>query len=198
MITQLSFGQTFEGEIVYQNVYKSKIPNLSDEKFTTLMGSTQDYFIKEAEYRSNANGTLLQWQIYVPADNRLYTKMSNSESALWNDAAINPDSINSVALNRKTVEILGYPCDELVLNCKTGIQKYYFNSKLSIDSKKYVNHKFGNWYTYVSNANAVPLKFEIDNAQFTLTATAIEVKPMKLDDRMFQLPNGIGTSKAPD
>jgi len=56
-----SFGQSFEGKIVYQNAYKSKIPNVTDEQFTTMMGSTQEYFIKNGDYRSVANGSLFQW-----------------------------------------------------------------------------------------------------------------------------------------
>ncbi|MEI9910986.1 MAG: hypothetical protein WDO71_15730 [Bacteroidota bacterium] len=47
-----SFGQTFEGKIVYTNSYKSKMPNVTDEQFTTMMGSSQEYFIKNGDYKS--------------------------------------------------------------------------------------------------------------------------------------------------
>lgn len=56
-----SFGQTFEGKIVYKNSYKSKMPNMTDEQFTTMMGSTQEYFIKNGDYKSVANGSFFQW-----------------------------------------------------------------------------------------------------------------------------------------
>ena len=197
VITIVSYGQSFEGEIIYQNVYKSKIPNLTDEKFTSLMGSKQDYFVKGGEYKSVSNGDLLQWQIYIPAENKMYTKMSNNEAALWTDAGTNPDSVIGMVLNKKVMDILGYSCDELILNCKSGTQKYYFNSKLSLDSKLYEKHKYGNWSAFVSRSNAMPLKIELDNAQFTLTSTAVEVKPMKLEDSIFQLPSGMKTDKSP-
>jgi hypothetical protein len=191
------FSQYFEGEIVYRNSYKSKISGLSDEKFTSLMGSNQEYFIKGAEYRSNTNGDLLQWQIYVPSENKMYTKMANNEAALWNDTGNNQDSVISIEMNKKVITILGYTCDELILICKSGTQKYYFNSKLAIDSKKFVNHKFGNWYTFVSNSNALPLKIDIENKQFNMNSTAVEVKPMRLEDSMFQLPQGIKSVQGP-
>lgn len=196
-ITITSYAQKFEGEIIYQNTYKSKIPSLTDEKFVSLMGSTQNYFIKGDKYKSISNGTLLKWQIYIPTDNKMYTKMSNNESALWTDAGTNSDSVIDVILNKNVIDILGYKCDELILNCTSGTQKYYFNVNLSIDSKLYVNHKYGNWYSFVSKSNAVPLKMEIDNAQFTMTSTAVEVKPQKLDNSVFQLPQGIAIAKSP-
>ncbi len=196
-VTLTSYAQPFEGEIIYQNTYKSKISGLTDEKFTSLMGPTQDYFIKGDKYKSVTNGTLLQWQIYVPSENKMYTKMSNNEAALWADAGINPDSVISETLNKNAMDILGYKCDELVLNCKSGTQKYYFNSKLGIDSKLFTKHIFGNWHYYVSISNAVPLKMEIDNAQFTLTCLAVEVKPRKLETSDFQLPPGSKTEKSP-
>jgi hypothetical protein len=123
--------------------------------------------------------------------------MSNNDAALWIDAGINPDSVISEVLNKGVIDILGYKCDELILNCKSGTQKYYFNSKLAIDSKLFVNHKYGNWYSFISKSNAVPLKMEIDNAQFTATFTATEVKPEKLEASLFQLPAGIALAKSP-
>jgi hypothetical protein len=189
-------AQNFEGEIIYQNVYQSKMAGLTDDKFTAFMGTEQDYFIKGASYKSVINGTLAQWQLYVPGENKLYTKMSNSDSAFWDDAAINPDSVFSFSLNKAVANILGYTCDELILICKSGTQKYYFSTKLGIDPVNYVKHKYGNWYDYVLNSKSVPLKMEIDNAQFIMISVAVEIKPSKLDNSIFQLPPGMQTAKS--
>ena len=94
-------------------------------------------------------------------------------------------------------EVLGYKCDEVILTCKSGVQKYYFNSKLSVDTKLFVNHKFGNWFDYLSKSNSLPLKSVIETAQFTIESIATEVKPMKLDTKTFELPAGIKTDKSP-
>ena len=189
-------AQNFEGEIIYQNVYQSKMAGLTDEKFTAFMGTEQDYFIKGARYKSVVNGTLAQWQLYVPEENKLYTKMSNSDSAFWDDAATNPDSVISFSINKAVIKILGYTCDELILNCKSGTQKYYFNTGLGIDPAKYVKHKYGNWYDYVLHSKSVPLKMVMDNAQFVMTSIATEIKPSKLENNIFQLPPGIQTGKS--
>lgn len=192
-----SFGQTFEGKIVYKNSYKSKMPNVTGEQFTTMMGSVQEYYIKKGDYKSIINGSFFQWQLYANKDNKLYIKMGNSDTLLWNDGATNPDEILKAEVNKGVTDILGYKCDELILTCKSGIQKYYFNTKLSVDTKLFVNHKFGNWYDFLSKSNSLPLKCIVDNAQFTLESVATEVKQMKLDNTFFELPANAKTTKSP-
>jgi hypothetical protein len=192
-----SYGQSFEGKIVYKNAYKSKMPNATDEQFTSMLGSTQEYFIKNGDYKSVTNGSFFQWQLYVNKENKLYNKMANSETLLWNDGGTNPDTVLEAKVNKTVTEILGYKCYELILTCRSGVQKIYFNSKLAVDPKIFESHKFGNWYEYVSRTNALPLKFVIENAQFILESTATEVKPMKLESALFQLPTDAKTMKSP-
>jgi hypothetical protein len=191
------FGQNFQGRIVYQNTYVSKLPNVTSEQFTSMMGSTQTYIIKGGDYKSSANGTFFQWQLYINKDNKLFNKMSNSETVLWNDGATNPDEVLKVEVNKNVTEVLGYKCDEVVLTCKSGTQKYYFNSKLGVDISLFTGHLYGNWYDYLKVAKALSLRSVIDNAQFTLTCLATEVTELKLDDKEFQLPENVKTAKSP-
>jgi hypothetical protein len=193
----VSVGQTFEGKITYETTYKSKIPTVTDALFTEMMGKSQEYNLKDGNYRTTSNGTFLQWQLYVNKDNKLYTKFSNSPSILWNDGAVNPDSVLKSELNKGVIDILGYKCDELILICKSGVQKYYFNSKLKIDPKLFENHKFGNWYKYVSQSQAVPLKMILDNAQFSVIIAATAIESQKIDDQLFALPADAKLEKSP-
>lgn len=191
------YGQTFEGKITYQNTFKSKLPNVTDQQFTSMMGSTQDYIIKGGNYKSSANGTMFLWQLYINSDNKLYSKMSNSETILWNDGSVNTDSVLKVELNKQATDILGYKCDELILTCKSGVQKYYFNSKIGVDISLYNKHLYGNWFDYLKLAKALPLKSVIETQQFTLTSIATEVKEMKIDEKELQLPANAKTAKSP-
>ncbi len=197
LISICSFAQNFEGKIVYTNSVKSKIPNVTDEQFATMMGTTQEYFIKAGDYKSISNGSLFQYQLYINKDNKLYSKMSNSEALLWNDGSENKDEIIKSELNKGVIEILGYNCDELILTCKSGIQKYYFNSKIAVDTKSFTNHKYGNWYEFLLKSNSLPLKIVIDNPQFTLESIATEVKAMKLENTFFDLPENAQLTKSP-
>jgi hypothetical protein len=161
-----------------------------------MLGNTQNYLVKGGDYKSIANGKLMQWQLYINKDNKLYNKMANSDIVYWNDASIQGDEVIKIEINKNVVEILGYKCDEIVLTCKSGIQKYYFNSKISIDPKVFINHKFGNWYDYLSKSNALPLKMILENPQFTTISIATEIKPMKLEVNTFELPAGVKTEKS--
>jgi hypothetical protein len=197
VFASLCFAQNFEGKIIYDSKYKSKLPAVTDEQFSAMLGTKQEYFIKDGDYRSVTNGTFLQWQIYINKDNKLYNKMSNSEAILWNDGGVNPDEVKSVEINKGVIEILGRKCDELILTCKSGIQKYYFSKDLKVDPKFFEKHKFGNWSEYIMRANSLPLKIIIDSPQFALESTATEVQAMTLDSKLFQLPAGSKTEKSP-
>ena len=192
-----SIAQNFEGKIVYKNSYKSKMPAVTDEQFASMLGTTQTYFIKGGDYKSEINGTAVQWQLYINKDNKLYTKTANSETLLWNDGAMNPDTVLKAELTKGVADIAGYKCDELVLTCQSGVQKYYFNMSLGVDPAVFVNHKFGNWYEVVSRTKSVPLKIVIDNAQFAMENVATEVTPVVLDKTMFDLPADAKVMKSP-
>lgn len=169
---------------------------MSSEQFTVMMGNNQEYLTKNGNYKSITNGKFLQWQLYSKTDRKLYTKMANSEIIFWNDVSINADEVVKIEINKAVTKVLGYTCDEVVLTCKSGIQKYYFNAAFGVDISLFEEHLYGNWYNYLKEAKAFPLKSIIENAQFTLVSTATEIKEMKLDDKEFQLPENSKTEKS--
>lgn len=190
------FGQYFEGKIVYKNSYISKNPKVKDDQWISMMGSNQEFFIKSDNYKSISNGTLIQWQLYISKENKIYNKLSNSLDVTWIDASVQGDEILNIEVNKDVIEILGYKCNEVILTCKSGVQKHYYNAKLVVDYKLFANHKFGNWYDFLLKSKSLPLKSIIETAQFTMISIATEVKPMVLDNTIFNLPAGIKTSKS--
>jgi hypothetical protein len=190
-------SQPFEGKIIYKASYKSNSLEVSSEQWAEMMGTRQEYFIKGGNYKSTFDGTFLQWQLYINKDNKSYGKMANAAEVVWSDAGVNTDSVLSVQLNKNVDTVLGYPCDEVILTCKSGVQKYYFNSTLKVDAAIYEKHIYGNWYAYLKEAQAVPLKIVISNEEFTMESTAVEVKAMALSDSDFELPANVITIKNP-
>lgn len=197
LISSYSLAQDFEGKVVFQNTYTSKISNFTSEQFTSMMGSVQEYLTKEGNYKSLSNGTLFQWQIYINKDNKLYTKMANSPAVLWNDGAVNANEVIKSEINKNAITTLGYSCDELILTTKTGVEKYYFSSKLKVNPKLFENHKYGNWSEVILKTNALPIKMIIDNPQFSMECTATTITPLKLDNKEFELPAGSKLEKSP-
>ncbi len=192
-----AFGQDFEGKVIYKNEYTSKIANVTNEQFSSMMGTTQEYLIKGGDYKSSTNGTLFQWQLYINKDNKLYTKMATSPSVLWNDGSVNDDEVVKTEINKGVIEILGFLCDELILTCKSGIQKYYFSSEPKVDPKLFNNHKFGNWSEVMAKTNSLPLKMIIETPQFALECLATEIVPIKLTQKTFELPADSKLEKSP-
>ena len=190
-------AQFFEGKVTSTLVYTSRTAGVTSAQFTSLMGDTQEYYIKGSHYKSVFNGKLMQWAIYVPSELKLYSKMANSETLLWNDVTQQADEVLTAELNKGKETILGYLCDELILTCKSGVQKYYFHSALGIDPNLYTKHAYGNWFEYLSRAKALPLKSIIETPQFVLESVATSLTPMKLDDAIFLLPPGAKTMKSP-
>jgi len=197
LLSSSAFAQNFEGKIVYKNSFKSNMPNVSDAQFTSMMGSEQTYLFKKGNYKSLMNGSMMQWQLYRKADKKLYTKMTTSPTVYWNDASVNLEEIQKAEVNKGVITILGYTCDELILTCKSGVQKYYYNSKLKVNPKLVADHKFGNWAEVTSRIKSLPLKTVIENPQFILESTAIEVERMKVDPKEFELPEGVRLEKSP-
>lgn len=189
-------AQGFEGKIAYQNAYTSKIPNATSEQFTAMMGSTQEYFIKGDSYKSVMNGSYSQWQLYVPSENRLYSKLAVSDTLMWSDGNSNPDESVKYEIQKSEVEILGYKCDALVVQTKTGKTTYYFSKKIKVDPKLYENHQYGNWALVIGQIKSLPLKIEMETPQFTLVSEAIEVQEMELEDSFFDLPE-VPAKKSP-
>lgn len=196
IITLPVIAQSFEGKIAYTNSYKSKKWAMSDEKLNTLMGTKQEFYVKGGDYKSITNGTF-QWTHYINKENKIYVKILDNETIYWNDALKQDDKILKIEVNKNVIEILGYTCDEVIITTDSGTLKYYFNSVAAVDSKLFVNHKFGDWFDYLNVANAWPLKIVIDNDKFSLVSIATEIKEMKLDSKAFLLPANCITKKNP-
>lgn len=190
-------AQTFEGKIIYKNAYKSKVSNVSDEQFNSMMGTTQEYFIKGGNYKTAMGGSMFQWQLYRNSENKLYMKMSNAPAVFWKDGSENPDEVQKAEVNKGVTTIQGHLCDELILTCKSGVQKYYFSPKLKVDASLYSEHKFGNFSEYISRTKSLPLKIVVETPQFTMESTATEIIPMKLSDAEFELPPDAPLQKSP-
>ena len=183
-------AQNFEGIVTYKNLYKSKIPDLTDQQLTQALGSMQQYLIKEGNYKTKSNGTLLRWQIYKESDTKLYTKMSNAQELTVTDVTNLKDSVISIKLNKGAYNYLGTVCDELVIVSKEGVQKLYFNSTiLKVDAEKFKGFKFNNWYTYLTYANALPVRILIDNDKFTLDDVRSSLESIKEQVSAFPVPN---------
>lgn len=188
-VCHLIYPNSFEGKIKYQNTYKSKVPNVTSEQFDEMMGTVQEYFIKGDKYKSIGNGSFSQWQLYIPLENRLYSKLAISDTIYWVDGKSNPDEVVSFELQKGKENILGFMCDALVLQTNTGQTTYYFSEKVKTNSELFKDHLYGNWAFMTKQTGSLPLKTVMETPQFTLVSIAKEINEMKIEDNFFDLPN---------
>lgn len=188
-----SLGQNFEGKIIYSNTCISNIPEITSESLSSLMGSKQEYIIKEGNYKSITNGTFFDWQLYINTSGKFYTKATSSDTTYCVDdkKQAKEDEVISVKLNKNVTKILEYNCDELIVKYDRKVQKYYFNSGIIINTEIFKNDKFQNWYGYLLRANVFPLKIITETFALTAESVATEIIPLKIEDKTFELPEGI-------
>src|ERR1051325_11563956 len=93
-------AQIFQGEIVYNNKYTSKMKNLTDEMLNVMMGTKQEYFIKGGNYKSFLNGLSIIMQLYDYKTNRIYSRTAKSDTLYWFDASINTDTVTSFEIKK--------------------------------------------------------------------------------------------------
>jgi hypothetical protein len=176
----MCLAQSFEGKITYSNRYKSKSPQLKDAQLATLMGTTQDYYIKGGDYKSIFNGSFVRMQLYKSTENKGYTSTAKSDSLYWEDYSKSKDVAIKFEVEKGKETIMGVLCDVLTVYTPKSKTAYYYNNKYGVNPALFKQHVYGNWYYVISKTRALPLKTIFDNEQFTLISTAVNISPMKL------------------
>jgi hypothetical protein len=159
-----------------------------------MLGSVHNYYYRGGDYKMVTNGLYAQWQLYINKDNKLYNKMASSDTVFWNDASFHDDEVLSTQFNKNVVTIQGYLCNELVLTCRSGVHKYYYNADIAVDSRLFVKHRFGNYYNVVSRIHALPLKMIIEERDFSMESTATKIEAKKIKPTFFTLPANTKTA----
>jgi hypothetical protein len=186
---KISFAQNFEGRVTYKNIFESKLENVTAQKFSEMIGSKQDYFIKNGNYLSVTNGQLSSVMLYNNINNIVYSKSSFSDTIACLDAFLEANKIVSSEITNTEEKVLGLKCKKLLMISSNGTTyTYYFNNKYKIDSKYFTKHNFNHWYLYLIKTGSLPLKTIIENKQFKMTTIATEVNAIKLEDSKFALP----------
>jgi hypothetical protein len=188
-------AQSFEGEIIYHNVFKSNIPNITAEQMCLLIGTEQQYFIKRGSYKSLINGQAINMQVYDAATNRIYSRTPKSDTLYWTDASINNDSVIGYEIRKNAATILHYPCDAIIMKLRYGTMTLYYNRALLLEGDLYRQHGYDNWAFYAAHTNALPLKMIIESSQFRIEKTATEIRPMRLGRDFFTINPGTPLKK---
>lgn len=183
----ITYSQNFEGEIIYINHFTSKMKNFTNKQLEDMIGSKQEYLIKDSCYKSFLNGQSITMQLYDPKTNRIYSRNAKSDTLYWFDASINTDEVVSYEIKKNVKKILGNQCDAIVMKTKTGTTTIFYSSRYKVDSKGYENHHYSNWAFYVGKTKALPLQTIIETSNFRMESTATEIKSLELGTDYFNI-----------
>lgn len=90
------------------------------------------------------------------------------------------------------IEVLDFECKSVVFITEMGRTTYFFNENITVDPKYFDEHRFGNWFQYLTQSNgAIPLKFITEMNGFTQIAEAEKIESLKVDDQKFDIQNYI-------
>jgi len=181
-------GKSFEGKIIYDFTMKDKSGEMTEEMMKMMFGSEQVYTQKGSKYKNEFSGQMAMKQYYLGGDS-MFMQMLGVEGLMWNDVRENTDELISVDITENAAEVMGINCDLLTIKSNEGTAQYYFSKDYPMNSESYKNHKYDFWNLYVEKAKAIPLKAIADSEEFYIEATATEIKPMKIEDNEFDLPN---------
>jgi len=189
LVSTTVFTQNFEGKIVYKNSCKSKNPEWKLEYCQMITDSLQVFYYKNGDYKYDTPNSN-KWTSYINAENKVYTKPEKKDKAYFTDASKNDDEILETQLNPKAIKILGYDCDELVVKCKSSIQKYYFNSVTSVNPKLFEKHIYGNLNKIMAITKSIPLKeiFIFEEQDLELESLAVEIIKTEVMEDTFIIP----------
>jgi hypothetical protein len=188
LLSLSAFSQNFEGEIIYKNICKSNKPDWKIEYCQMITDSIENFHYKNGNYKYSVPNNQT-WTIFKQSEKKVFRKTKKGQ-IFWSDANSNNDSITKITVNKKVLKVLGYDCNELIIESLGVVQKYYYSSKLAIDPKLYKNHPNGNLYNITLITKAIPLKtiFMLEDQGLILESTALKINKGKLDDTVFLIP----------
>lgn len=182
-------SQIFEGIFTYSINYESKSSNITSDQLNSLMGTKQWYAIKGGNYKSVFNGDFIKLQIYRNDENRNYNLTAKSDTLYYEDYSKNKDKALSYEIKKNQDTIMGIPCDLIIVKTKKSKISFYYSSDYKVSPESFKGHNYGNWHYIVSKTKALPLKTVTETEQFIMTSIATEVKPMQLNDNVFEIQN---------
>ena len=203
----LSFGQSFEGRLVYKVELEMETRKfggieITKEQVIEKMKKEGEYFdsltvtIKQGNYLKEDNSRLQKRIIYKADANKIYTLEKDFEYVLITNAAnYNARNISLQAPEVEQIDSLktinGYACKLVTLSWGSLSEEQYFYTTevAALNPELFKNHNYEYFNTLIATTGAYPLEIvKKVNGFMTIRMTLVTVSEGKVDDEMFALP----------
>jgi len=148
-------------------------------------GLEQHYFINDQDYVAFDKAGTLE-QLYNSKDNKYYFVEDGDIKMISADLAY-PPAPKIEASNEKS-NVLDYECNAIIFLSDTQKTTYYFSKDISVNPKKFEAHRFGNWATYLNQANGgLALKIVTEHATYTQIMEAVKIEKKVMAQKEFDI-----------
>ncbi len=151
--------ESFEGIVIYENVFKSKVDSISDNHFENAYGKQTKYVLaKNGDYINLFKGSYITIQLYKKQEDIIYTLLTGRDTIFYNRTNKKTDSISNFKQTKNQEMVLDKNCNEITFETSTSKYKYYYNNDYFIDPMLYSNHYLGSWNQIVKKTKSFPMK----------------------------------------
>lgn len=190
-MANISLSQTpsFQGTITYNVIYQAQKAGYDIEALQTLWGNKQIFHIQKDQWATYHNGFSAQPTIYSTQQNKIYRVYPNKKIAVIYDGQVFLPKIKKSYLDEQVINILGIPCQALVIETEKDKIYYYYNIKYKVDT--YLFHKNAIdplMYMWQKTQGAIPLGQIIMKENYSVIFTATSINRESPSPNIFQIP----------
>jgi PBP1b-binding outer membrane lipoprotein LpoB len=179
----------FEGIIKYTTKLESKTSRITTDKLQQLYGDTMIVYIKNGNYKMTYNGVDVKDIYYLNNKNNQYTYRKGIDTLFVTDCNKENRKLISSEFRKEKENIINRQCKALINNLGDTKNNYWFDTSIYVNPEHFKSHKFGYVNMYYQKANSPWLKYLYEGKNFNLTHTAVEIREIPLNDKVFELPN---------
>ncbi|MBL7944236.1 MAG: hypothetical protein JNM00_15825 [Flavobacteriales bacterium] len=182
--------EEFEGVITYSVEVNALSGSLfSMEELAEMYGDTLRIFFKPGKWRMMFNGKDISDSYYFSESNSECTLRRGVDTLFVNDCSVSFDKLIRTDSFSTSQKILNHNCKGFEIENERNTRVYLYSTDYYMNGDLIRNFVSGNLNRYYSFANAPFLFYEYKGKFFETKYKAIDIKPMKLDERIFAFPD---------
>jgi hypothetical protein len=191
LLNVLAYSQDFEGKITFRMYYTPRDGAVVDTaSLQKLIGSKSVCLMKKGAYMQTTDSEILNWQLYLPGENRLYfTDKATPDQLFYYRGDKTPAAEFTYEIVENAEIILGHVCNLLKYKSDSSEIHYYYAKDLRLNPKYFKDFSLTNKNKITQIMQSVFLRNEYYTPDFIAVMEAVEIQEMKIPDSTMSKPN---------
>jgi hypothetical protein len=178
----------FEGKVVFKYEF-TFLQNTERAKYMGKMSPNNSvFYFKEGNFVDKPDKGPSIEDIYLHAQNKMFTKKDHSDTLFWFDCGKPGRKVLDFKITPKKETILGIKCDELIVFFENLTISYYYNSDtLKVNPDWYKDFTYANKDFVTTKMGAIYLKCKIERPDYISIGTATAITYEKISTSLFEI-----------